>query len=70
MKDPFSDAIAEGSVWRHTESGDLYKIICVTNLMATNTNFVQQVVYECENHNVWSRPLSEWESKFSFIKPA
>lgn len=65
-----AEKLSEGSEWMHKQSGKLYKIVCVTNLMATKPGFQPQVVYEDEEFTIWSRPLSEWEAKFKYIKPA
>lgn len=65
-----AEKLSEGSEWVHKSSGNLYKIVCVTNLMATKPDFQPQVVYEDEELIIWSRPLCEWESKFKYIKPA
>lgn len=64
------DTLSEGSEWMHKSSGKLYKIVCVTNLMASNPDFQPQVVYEDEDFSIWSRTLSEWESKFKYMRPA
>lgn len=63
------EKLAGGSEWMHKSSGKLYKIVCVTNLTATKPEFQPQVVYEDEEFSIWSRPLSEWESKFKYIRP-
>lgn len=62
--------VTDSSKWQHKKSGKVYNVICVTNLFATKPDFVQQVVYQDEEMVIWSRPLSEWEDKFSFIKEA
>jgi len=65
-----AEKLSQGSMWQHKKSGKLYTITCITNLMAAKPDFVQQVVYEDEDMQIWSRPLSEWNDKFTFIKPA
>jgi hypothetical protein len=52
------------SVWVHKKSNKQYMLICITNIGATNPEFISQVVYEDDGGNVWSRPLSEWREKF------
>ena len=54
---------------RHIESGEIYKIICVTNRNPNNPNFIKTVVYMDRDHGSWSRPFDEFMKKFEGVDP-
>lgn len=55
----------EGSVWEHNRTGELYKVLAVSNLRATKSGWDPTVVYMDGNRTIWSRPLDEWLNKYS-----
>lgn len=54
------------SKWRH-RNGIKYEVICISNLESKNFKYAPQVIYQGENGNVWSRPLSDWNRSFTKI---
>lgn len=53
--------------WRH-ERGNIYTIICVTNLASDDLEkFTPTVVYRCTKGEIWSRPISQWYKKFTAL---
>lgn len=53
--------------WRH-ERGNIYVIVCVTNLATTDLErFPPTVVYRCTRGEMWSRPISQWYEKFTAV---
>lgn len=58
-------------LWRHRKSGNIYKVLMVTNTAATKPGYEPTVVYTSEpdelersGHDIWSRPVSEWHASF------
>lgn len=58
------------SYWRHNENGNIYRILLLTNLDATNPKFVPTVVFQGRDGRHWSRPFAEWSKAFTRIYPA
>ncbi len=49
-------------------SGNVYKVLMITNEMAkSNKLFVPTVVYDDKHGDLWSRPLSDFLEKFRAI---
>lgn len=57
---------AYSSEWRHVRTGGIYRVATVTNLHgdADRPEQSPMVVYLDEDNRVWSRPLTEWHSRF------
>lgn len=54
------------SRWRH-RNGNIYKVICVTNL-PDEDRYPKTVVYVNEtNHTLWSRRYDDWHRSFTLI---
>ncbi len=51
------------SRWKY-KIGMEYTVICVTNTAVSRGNHEPQVVYQGDNGNIWSRPLSDWYVNF------
>lgn len=50
----------DNSLWMH-KSGDLYRVLFVTNLLSEKEDYIPTVVYEHEVSGIkWSRPLTDW----------
>ena len=56
------------SYWKHVETGNLYRIINVTNVEATKKNFPLTIVYEDKDHKLWSRSASSWDIRFKRLE--
>lgn len=65
-----SDLLPIDSVWQHHCTENEYTVLMLTNLYTTqNKKFPQSVVYKAgEAGQVWSRPVSDFLSKFTRIK--
>lgn len=56
-----------GTRWVHT-NGNVYTVFLITNLKSDRPEkFPVTVVYEGQNGNVWSRPLSQWHRSFTQV---
>lgn len=56
------------SSWQH-KNGNLYEIICVSNLDASNQEeYPITIVYKGHDNRIWSRPLSRWYASFTEVK--
>jgi hypothetical protein len=56
-----------GSVWLH-HTGREYGVISMANTAAVDDpRFPAMVVYVDRDLNVWTRPVSEWHDKFTFV---
>lgn len=58
--------LTTGSLWRHF-GGQLFRIVCLSNLSAKNPDFVKTVTYIGENGVYWSRPISEFMDRFTKV---
>ncbi len=56
------------SYWKHVETGNLYRILNVTNIEATRKGFVLTIVYEDKDHILWSRPASSWDIRMKRLE--
>lgn len=59
----YMNELTSGSLWRHF-GGQLYRIVCLSNLKAKNPAFLKTVTYESEDGVYWSRPISEFLDRF------
>lgn len=55
--------VTSGSLWRHF-GGGLFRIVCLSNLKATNPENVKTVTYECAKGVYWSLPISVFLDRF------
>lgn len=55
--------IITGAMYIHA-SGNVYKLLMVTNSKATKQAFIETAVYEDKRGDLWSRPLTEFKEKF------
>jgi hypothetical protein len=52
--------VQDGSKWVH-KRGEVYEVICVTNLTCTEPGWVVTIVYrKLKTGEIFSRPLVEW----------
>lgn len=63
------DDIESMSVWVHKDKSTFYQIIVVTNLTATNRDFVPQVVYQSFDGEVYSRPVEKFLERMIKVDP-
>ncbi len=57
----------QGELWKHYK-GNLYEIVCVTNL-PNEERYPLTIVYKTvANGNLWSRPYSDWYRSFEMAK--
>lgn len=55
-----------GQVWKH-RNGNLYRVICRTNVDSTREKYPETVVYEnIENGARYSRLLSDWHRSMTY----
>lgn len=60
----------DGCIYVHNESGVKYILITVTNQTATKNGYVEQAVYmSTKTKEIFSRPYSEFATKFTLFKP-
>ena len=52
--------------WRHS-NGAIYTVLFVTNTAVVREGHPPDVVYQSENGNLWSRPLSDWHRSFTHV---
>lgn len=55
---------APESTWRH-KNGNLYRVLCVTNIAQRREDHPPDVVYQGRNGNIFSRPLADWDRSFT-----
>lgn len=53
----------EGQQYKH-KNGNIYTVLFLTNTENLREDHPIQVVYQGENGNKWSRPLSDWYRSF------
>lgn len=51
----------------HAKSGTYYKLLCITNENATDKNLWPVTAVYTDGINKWSRPLEEFNSKFTKV---
>lgn len=58
------------SVWEHHPTGNLYRVLMITNQRTSHPDkYPVTVVYQnIHNDNTWSRPLSDWHRSMSLSK--
>lgn len=68
MLDTKLDIPKINSTWQHT-NGNLYKVVCISNLDATRQEeYPATIVYKSSDNRIWSRPLSRWHASFTEVK--
>ncbi len=55
------------SKYVHKSSGNEYTLLCVTNTTATKGGYTEMAVYMNNDNEIFSRPMTEFEEKFSEI---
>jgi hypothetical protein len=55
-----------GTRWQH-HSGAFYNVLIIANAKSDRPKFPPTVVYENDNGEVYSRPVSEWEGSFTQV---
>lgn len=58
--------LRRGNVLRH-HSGRVYSVLALANTAHPSEKFPVAVVYQGANGEVWSRPLSEFDGKFTVL---
>ena len=59
-----------GSRWQH-HNGNIYTVLHIANHASDHEDrYPKTVVYQGENGNVWSRPLSDWHRSMTFLSRA
>lgn len=48
----------------HLKTGNLYTLLYVANEQATRPDWVVTAVYQDEDGVVWSRPISEFDTRY------
>lgn len=59
--------VVKGTKWRH-RNGIVYEVLLVANLASTRPEYPVTVVYQGQNGNIWSRPLSDWHRSFVLVE--
>lgn len=55
------------SKWKHT-NGNIYTVLFLSNVMTSRKEYPVTVVYQGENLNIWSRPLSSWHRSMTEVE--
>lgn len=56
------------STWKHKHTGNKYTVITVSNESATREDYPVTVVYQGEDGEIWSRPITRWYESMSEIE--
>ena len=57
----------ENSLWKHNETRREYEVQAVSNTFATRGGWIVTVFYKDEFDKIWSRPLEEWNDRYTFL---
>lgn len=61
------DPVTPKSRWKH-RNGNVYTVLFIANHASENEErYPKTVVYQGENGNIWSRPLSDWHRSMTFL---
>jgi len=59
---------ANGSVWQHVKTGNMYKVCCMANLEMDESDVVVYQRLGNPDAKIWVRSWVEFEAKFDEVK--